>query len=271
MYLLFDIGGSHTRIAASSDRQTLTPPQIFDTPQNFHEGVSLIHNTASKMVVEGEVAAACGGVPGVLDPNQEQLLTAPNLAGWTNQPLKKTLEQVLNTPVFLENDAALAALGEATKGAGVGFGIVAYLTVSTGVGGARIVDGRIDQKSSGFEPGHQIIDIQNFQPQQWESLISGQALEAKYHQKAQDITNPQVWEEVAKNLALGLHNLIALWSPQVIVLGGGVMNKVDLQAVKTHLKETTTIFSTLPEIRKSQLGDSSGLWGGLIYLNQRLH
>ena len=65
---------------------------------------------------------------------------------------------ILLTDGYLANDSDLDGLGEATVGAGKGFNIVAYITVSTGIGGVRIVGGKIDVSTYGFEPGHQIID-----------------------------------------------------------------------------------------------------------------
>ena len=71
----------------------------------------------------------------------------------------------------IANDTAVVGLGEAHRGAGIGYNIVTYITVSTGVGGTRIVDGRIDRRIYGFEPGHQTIDIDN---SVWEGSASGQ-------------------------------------------------------------------------------------------------
>ena len=87
------------------------------------------------------------------------LVNAPHLPGWIRKPFSERLKAELACPVFLENDSAIVALGEAHHGAGKGDDIMAYLTVSTGMGGARIVHGAIDVNVFGFEPGHQYIDF----------------------------------------------------------------------------------------------------------------
>ena len=104
------------------------------------------------------INAAAGGVPGILNKEKTVLLSAPNLEKWEDVFLKEALEKALDVPVRLENDAALGALGEAVFGAGKDKRIVAYFTVSTGVGGARVTDGRLDEGAFGFEPHRQIVD-----------------------------------------------------------------------------------------------------------------
>jgi len=77
--------------------------------------------------------------------------------------------------VFIENDASIVGLGEAVSGAGMGEEIVVYITVSTGVGGTRIVSGEIDEHAYGFEPGHELINMQD----SLEDLVSGTAVEER--------------------------------------------------------------------------------------------
>src|SRR6185437_2466030 len=108
---------------------------------------------------QGTITQAAGGIAGVLNKAKDQLLNAPNLVNWINQPLGQSLSDIVSVSVKLENDASLGGLGEATYGSGQGYKIVGYLTIGTGVGGTRIVNGRIDQNALGFEPGHQTIDI----------------------------------------------------------------------------------------------------------------
>lgn len=267
MYLLFDIGGTHIRLAASADHQTLAEPIIISTPIDFNQAISQFKAAAQKLTQGQKLLAAAGGVR-ALDPTKTTLLKHPHLHLWEGQPLKERLEQIFNCPVYLENDAAMAGLGEATRGAGMGKKIVAYLTIGTGVGGARIVDGQIDQSSLGFEPGYQIIESHP-KPSDLESLISGSALEKRFGQKPEQITDPEVWESVARNLAIGLNNLIVEWSPEIIILGGSVTNKVPLDKVQTELTQILKIFPQIPPVVRGLLGDQAGLNGALEYLKKR--
>lgn len=257
MYLLFDIGGTKTRIT-SSGGEAVNQPTIISTPQEYNLDVF-------KQFKDQKPQAVVGGIAGPLDHNKTRLGNSPQLPLWVNKPLKQDLKEVFNVPIYLENDAALAGLGEATHGAGKGYSVVAYLTVSTGVGGVKIVDGRIDKNIHGFEPGQMIIEEGKLT-----DLISGMSLEKKYGMKPEQIKDNQVWEKIAQYLAQGLNNIIVDWSPEVVVLGGGVANSIPLEEVEKNLKQIMKAFPNVPLIVKAKLGDSSGLYGALEYLKQNL-
>lgn len=257
MYLLFDIGGTKVRTGFSEDGQNISVPHIIPTPQKFEEFIAFLKETASS---QPAVKACSAGIRGVLNENKTGLIYDAVLPDWVGKPLKKTIENIFKTPAFLENDAALGALGEAVKGAGAGFPIVVYLTVGTGIGGARVVNGRIDSKVWGFEPGHQIIRPDGLE---WEQYISGPALAKEHGTAAEQISDPAVWDEAAKRLSLGLNNTILHWSPDIVVLGGGLMQQIPLDRVKFHLSQTLKIFPKLPQIALSSLGELAGLTGAL--------
>ena len=271
MYLLFDIGGTKTRIAFSKDGKEIGEPIVFSTQQDFEEAMISIANSAKKLNINDELKSVCGGVPGVFDKNTGSLLSAPNLPNWVDKPIKSRLEEIFGAPVFIENDAALVALGESKHGAGKDFSIVEYITVSTGVGGARVVDGEIDEKSVGFEPGHEIIffgsDVITL-----EEIVSGSAIEKKFGKKPKEVKDESVWEDLAHKLALGLHNTVVLWSPDVLVLGGSMIigdPAIPIDRVEFHLNKFLTVFPKLPVIKKAELGDFGGLWGALEFAKSK--
>ncbi len=167
---------------------------------------------------------------------------------------------------------AMVGLGEANYGAGRGKDIVVYMTISTGVGGVRIVKGNVDESAMGFEPGHQIIDPDNTlcptcDGNDLEAYVSGTSIEKRFGKKPYEIQDDAVWDELAKFLAYGLHNTIMHWSPDIIVLGGSMMKEVGipLPAVRTHLSGIMKIFPTLPQIEKAELADFGGLYGALYF------
>ena len=213
----------------------------------------------------------CGGVPGRLNKNHTVLITAPNLKGWVGKPIKKTLEKIFRAPVFLENDAVLAGLGEATRGAGRKHRIVVCLTVGTGVGGARISHGKIDEKASRLEPGHHIVTPHGLRCScgkrgHLEAYVSGGAFEQRYHKYPKHISDGRIWKEAARILAIGVYNAIRYWSPGVVVLGGSmILGKpaIPLATVRQELKALFTSSSIAPPIKKAVLGDRSGLYGAL--------
>src|SRR3989338_772170 len=278
MIILFDIGGSHMRVAASRDGKAIDPPAVFDTPKDFGAPVALLKKTAEGFAGAEKIKCAAGGVPGPLNHAKTELLRAPHLPQWVGKPLKEAFERVCNAPIMIENDAAVAALGEANDGVGKGAGIVAYITIGTGVGGARIVNGRIDANTFGFEIGHQIIQADG--PScigcggngHFETYVSGSGIEEKYKKKPEDIIDKAIWDDIARFVAIGLNNAIVHWSPEVVVIGGsvGLAKRLSLDIIEAHLKELLTIFKKQPHIAKAELGDRAGLRGALRLIQQTL-
>ncbi|MBI3671423.1 ROK family protein, partial [Candidatus Azambacteria bacterium] len=153
-----------------------------------------------------------------------------------------------------------------------------YITVSTGVGGARIVNGKIDANRFGFEPGHQIIDFEEAHCSfcstkgELEDYVSGKSLMEKFKKRPEEIKDEKVWRELATTLAYGINNVIVFWSPDVVVLGGSMMNNPGISAedIKLHLKDTLTIFPEYSDIKLASLGDIGGLYGALELANQKI-
>lgn len=266
MYLLFEVGGTKTRIGFSQDGNNIHSSQIIPTPQDFEQFIPKLKEIASTLSGTGTIKALAGGVPGVFDPQKVVLIAAPHIPKWIGKPLRETLQDVFRVPVFLENEVALGGLGEALFGAGKNYEIVSYITVGTGIGGARIVNGRIDAKAFGFEPGHQIVSTNGLE---FESWISGTALGKEHGVPSEEISDPLIWDEAARRLALGLTNTIVHWSPNILVLGGGLMQKIPIIRLRTYIHKYLKIFPTPPEIALSKLGDLSGLHGALEYLRQK--
>lgn len=266
MRIIFDIGGTKMRIARSRDEKSFEGLKIIPTPKNFDEGMEVFKKSILEIARGEKITAAAGGIAGPLDQAKTMLVNSPNIAGWIKKPLKKELEKALNAPVFLENDSALAGLGEALYGSGKKKNIVAYLTVSTGVGGVRIERGKISENALGFEPGFQIIDSGE---KNIEARISGSGLEKRYKKRPEEINSSAVWEEEARLLARGVNDTIVYWSPDVVVLGGSLMKKISIGRVRFHLKKIFKAFPKIPLVKKASLGDLGGLYGALAYLNQQ--
>lgn len=281
MFILFDIGGTKMRVVAADYEKLLGDPVVVSTPKDFNDGMDtlkrIIDNIAQGLTTESRsVTAIVGGIAGPLNSDQTMLVKSPNLGGWVGHDLKNTLRDAYKVPVVLENDSALVGLGEAHFGAGRGKAIVVYLTVSTGVGGVRIVDGKIDRSAVGFEPGHQIIDPDNSlcptcDGNDLEAYVSGTSIEKRFGVKPYEIHDDAVWDELAKFLAYGLNNTIVHWSPDIVVLGGSMMKEVGIPvpAVRRYLADILKIFPQAPLIEKAELGDFGGLYGSLAYA--RMH
>lgn len=259
------------RIAVSPDGKTLAESKIIPTPESFAEGIKILKQTADELSHNEKITTVAGGIAGPLDKEKTMLSAGPHISGWIQKPLKVELEEKFSAPVYLENDTALIGLGEAVKGAGVGQNIVAYLGIGTGVGGARIVDQKIDENSLGFEPGHQIIVPDGNQCRcggkgHLETYVGGAYLAEIYHKQVEEIKDPNIWESMAKYLSIGLNNTIVHWSPDIVVLGGSVMKGLPIESVTTHLKDSLTIFRNPPPITTAALGHDGGLYGALELL-----
>lgn len=281
MHLLFDIGGTKTRLAVSEGGDNISKPLIFPTLQDFSEGMAKFKQSCEDVLAGKGVQFAVGGIAGALNKERTDMLKSPHLPDWTGKSLKQTISHALGVETYIENDTAMVGLGEAVFGAGKSYDIVAYITISTGVGGSRIVNKKIDPNIFGFEPGHQVIDADGtmcpnctaFEDGKLvghlEAHVSGAALEKRCGKLPTEIEDEKVWDDVAKYLAYGLNNTVVHWSPEVVILGGGMMKPggIDIDKVRKYLNDILKIFPEKPQIVLAQLGDVGGLYGALHYAN----
>lgn len=274
-YILFDIGGTNTRVAVSKNLKKYEEVVSFKTPKNFDAGIAAIVDAVKKLT-DDEIRGMAGGIRGIMDTDKGGIVFDDALTEWIDQPLAATLKKKLKTTVFLENDAALAGLGEANFGAGRGHEIVAYHTVSTGVGGAKIENGVIDSFNIGFEPGRQVLDIDRTilgedVPPTLQNLISGTALEDRMGVKPYEISQSDaVWDQLAYYLAHGLRNTVLYWSPDIIVLGGSMIlgnPRILLDDIRKHANEVLGEDISCPLIVDAELGDYGGIYGAMARLD----
>lgn len=255
-----DIGG--TKIAAGMVDEEGRILCRLDSPtepeRGFEHGLSRI----AAMLRE---ASRCAGTPisgigigctGPVDPFTGIIGKVDFLPGWESGNLVDGLRQEFPVPVAVENDADAAALGEAAWGSGRGKRHFIYVTISTGIGGGIILDGELYRGVDGYHPeiGHHVIDPAGplcFCGAHgcWERLASGPAMAEWLKSQlraddpssatldAKDICDRAVRgdelcrkaiEREAFYLGLGLANLVTLFTPDAIALGGGVMKSAHL-------------------------------------------
>lgn len=269
MVLLADIGGTKTRIATTEDLESFSDPLIFQTKKNYDEQIIEIKDKLG-MLTDKPIESMIAGTTGILSKDKSKIAISPHLPNWQGRDFQLDLNLKLGIDkVYLQNDTAIVGLGEATHGLGKDYNIVSYVTISTGVGGVKIENKRIDITTFGFEPGHQLLrmgeDIKSF-----EELVSGSGIKNSTGLDPIDIEDKDFWMEVERNIALGLHNMILHWSPEIIILGGGIAlsGKISIENIKKDLTELLTVFPEIPEIKLSNLGDLGGLYGGMEYLRE---
>lgn len=272
MHIVSDIGATKTRIAGSIDLEAFGQPLIFETQQDYRAALARFVEAAKQISGGHTIEGAAIGVPGVISRDKRSLTHAANLPLWNGAAIAEDLQSALNASVSIENDAALAGLGEAIAGAGQGCAIMAYMTVSTGVNGVRIVDGDIDRATYGFEIGEQLLGVQATAPN-LEQLVSGRTISERFGVNPWELREDHpIWEELAQIIAIALHNTNAYWSPERIVIGGSMMNEIgiSMHRIRMHLEALPRKYPVVPKIVHASLGDVGGLWGALARLKRDL-
>jgi glucokinase len=247
------------------------------------EGLALIFSMLGETAREagGELEGIGVGCTGPVDSLTGTLERIQFLPGWEGCHLAAELQNAFRVTAFLENDADAAALGELAWGAGLGAKRFIYVTVSTGIGAGLVFDGRLYRGVEAAHPeiGHHVIDPSG--PKCfcgargcWESLASGPALAARAGlpsalavcQAAEggDAVARLAVEQEAVYLGLGLANLVTLFVPDVIALGGGVMHSRHLfwdKILQTIRKNCGLVPFEKTRLAPAQLGRDVGLAG----------
>lgn len=257
-----DLGGTQMRVARFNPALDLL--DRWAEPTLAHEGPDrviprLLDLIARAMPDDPSVVLGVGvSGPGPINPRTGIIVAPPNLPGWHNVPLRSIVEERFGCPVYLGNDANVAALAETTHGAAQGYTHVIYVTVSTGIGSGVIDEGRlvIGAEGLGAEAGHMVMLVGD-RVSTLEKEAAGPAIARKAIARLQagatsiitervsdlnEITAKVVGEAAAKGdafaieqiaeagrlVGLGLVTLMHLFNPQVIVVGGGVTKTGDL-------------------------------------------
>lgn len=299
-YLALDIGG--TKIACGRFREDgfLEEKIIFSTKpeRGYKKIVDEIIISLSKLKVENTVAIGVG-TAGPLDRIKGEIYSPPNLPGWDGVPLKSDLENALGLPVFMDNDANAACLGEFLFGAGKGVKDLVYITVSTGIGGGIIVNGKLLHgiRDSAGEIGHQTIlpdgPLCNCGNRGClEALASGTAIAKRakeailkdeyttlkeYAKKGEltaksvreamlkgDLVAMRIWNEAMEYLGIGIGNIITILSPERVIIGGsvGLSGEDVLDKVKEVIRKRVFLVPVeLVDITTAKLGENVGLYG----------
>jgi glucokinase len=276
--LAVDLGGTRMRAAIVASGGELLQRRVVPTPRQAARPDALLALMVGFLGSNG-VAEAVVGVPGRVNYATGRLEHAPNLPpGWAPALSENELSSVLRVPVALANDADLAAVGEARFGAARHYRDLVYLTLSTGVGAGVVLDGRlVHSRRSLAEVGHTVIDREAAaagQPATLEDLASGTALARLAAEAGLRGDGPAVvrlveaghpgaravWDRVVEAAAIGVANLVHLYSPEVVVMGGGLgrVGTLLLDPIRAHLARHGPRGLAV-DVVGAALGDSAGL------------
>lgn len=217
MYAGVDIGGTKTLVAAFNKDGKIIEQIKFPTSKDYSQFVKDLKQAVSGLKTK-QWHAGTVAIPGKVDHHKGLGVVFGNLP-WQNVPIEEDAYKIFGCPITLENDANLAGLSEAMlrKQANT----VLYITISTGIGTAIIQNQRIVEPDNHPEGGHMMLTYKG-KLQPWESFASGHAIVERFGKRAEDITDPATWKIIARDLSLGIIELLALFQPDLVVIGGGV-------------------------------------------------
>lgn len=213
------------------------------------------------------------GVPGILDLAGTKILRCANLSLLDGIKLGDELKNRFNYDVIVDNDANCFTLAEALLGAGKNFKNIYGLTLGTGIGGGWWINEKIYEGSHGSanEPGHMIVNLDQKMDieDSYHKLTQNNPAQLAEEAYRGDILAEKAFEEVGNNIGAVIVNLIKLIDPEIIIIGGSVVESGDLflNAVKKTIKE----YIPRPEARqtkivKSKLGSFSGAIGAALLI-----
>jgi glucokinase len=299
-YLAADVGGTQLRVSLYPENgiesiiQKRIPTQGAGTA--IERLLDLIESVWPK---QGRVLAMAVALPGPIDPFAGILMSAPNIPGCENLPIRKILQDRFPTKVAVGNDANLAGLGEWGFGAGRGHHNLVYLTISTGIGGGVIADDRmlLGVRGLAAELGHVTVwpggplcscghrghleslgsgtGIANYFAEQTASgRITSIPLQpvpgAREISKAAEAGDPLAIETLGRAgtfVGIGLANYLHIFNPSIIILGGGVSRcgpsfyEPLHKALKSNLLRPEYAQDLI--LTQASLGDNAGLMGAL--------
>lgn len=293
-----DLGGTQLRAAlVAADGRIVAHER---TPTLVHEGPTAVVGRMLALIAQVHLFLPPGarllgvgiGAPGPLDPETGVVYSPPNLPGWEAFPLRRIVADSLGLPVALGNDANAAALAEWRFGGGQGLRHLVYVTVSTGIGGGVIADGRLllGRMGAAAELGFLILD-----PEQgtiWEDMASGTALaraaaaamparpDSLLHQLAApgavtaahvaeaaargDALSAALMEREAQLLGLGFASLLHFFSPEILLVGGSVVlnnpGLLERARAVTYAHVKVPLYAETP-IEPARLGERAGVLG----------
>lgn len=221
MIVAIDTGGTKTLITTFDKNGAIGQQIKYPTPQEPNEYVDQTRKFLENNFANLSVRAIVIAVPGTLD-DKNRIIWCPNLPKWKGFDVVEALKGCLkNAPIFIENDAKLAGLYESRVVQDTIPDQLLYVTISTGIGTAIIINGHIIEGINDSEAGRALIEYDG-QLQEWQKFSSGKAFYETYGKYVSDIDDEDILRDMAHRMSLGFLEIIPTLQPDVIVIGGSV-------------------------------------------------
>ncbi len=295
-----DVGGTNVRLGLVGPAGNVAARLSFST-QNFsatpEKLTTAICEAAGALLRQERVprtrlAGAGIGLPGLVDVNKGIVRILPNIPGWKDVPLGKTMEKSLGMPVRVENDVNMITLGESKFGAGKGFRDMICMTLGTGVGAGLVLNGEI-YRGPGFaagEIGHVPLNEEGPEcgcggwgcferyvgHQQLQKAAAGFfgkpeiSLEQVYHKAVEGKKKAlKFWDMVGEKVGNGLVGPVNILNPEAVIIGGGVSRSfvfLEPAIVRTLRRRAMRTQAEMVRIIKAQLDDDAGIIGARVLL-----
>lgn len=299
MKIGIDVGGSHIAVGAVNDNNILLSEIARDIKiaESDNPAKTLLDNLSILIdeLIKQEnikkidlIGIACPGIA-----SDGKIIRAENLKVY-NTDVVSTLKDKFNVDILLRNDAKCAALAEKEIGSLKNINDAVFLTLGTGIGGAVFLSGKLlkPANTDAFELGHMVIDVngtkctcgrtgcfetfgsmRRFKNKIRERLnlgkeVRGKQIEEMLRDKATFEKVKDIVDEYVKYMCIGLENLINIFEPEVISIGGSFAHYEDILCarLRDELKNRNEILNKaiLPKIRVAKLGNKAGIIGATI-------
>ena len=270
--LAIDLGGTSTRIgifSAADDMPDITMLAHFPTSPNYNEELARITSIVEQAPHHAGIGVSFGGR---ITRDGTHIAVARNLPTYERKPLKHDLAAISGGPVRLAHDPICGLLAEKRYGALVSVERCAFLTISTGTGGALQLGKEDLSLTISIEFSHQIVPGNERpcicgQTGCIEMYTGGKQLARIHGRPLEEITDDRVWAELERSLALGLVNLTHLTRVESVALGGAIaLNNLNL-VPNVQRKVNELIRHADLQVKRAQLGEQAPLVGAGLLLS----
>ncbi|MFL2076427.1 ROK family protein [Marinilactibacillus psychrotolerans] len=291
-YLCIDIGGTSIKYGVY-DEKGKNISKISSVPTNVTKTDNLIMHQL-KLIIDlyikhFDLSGICISSAGVIDYiSGKVVFSGYTIPRYSGLEIKKTIENEYSIPCEVENDVNSAALGEYWKGAGRGGDSIVCLTVGTGVGGAILINGQLMRgySNTAGEVGYMIVDGKRFQDVASTASLVERVKKRKSFSINSQLTGKTIIESAINGdnicleeidtmidaLSTGIINLMYVINPEVIILGGGIMEQKEFFENKINTCINNKIidsFFNKTEIRFAEKGNEAGMLGALYNFVER--